>query len=613
MPAGVASRSTRRRSRSTPAARRWWEARGRRSGGSRRSRAATTTSCCSPCRRAWRGRLGTCRTRVAEPPLTRIGVLTRRPGRTRAAAERHDASNCPEGSSTCVNATRPCSLHNRSCGKSSRRSEPPWGSCSSTKTTIRDSRYAARQALRGRSRRQPPSARRSRSRPRPTARAKRRRLASASAPASPPPTRRCCPVGTVVRLDTPDSRYDGIWTIMDTGPAVQGRHRRSVSVELPRRAAVRPPADRAQRAAARAGIRRTASPAASTRSIVQREERDARRLPDSRRSRSDPRPPASLTPPVVPAVAQSAGQFVRSARTAARTAGDRCPAAPAAPDASPTRAARPCGTPGCDPCPGSSTADARSRSSSGPRISTRSASRISSSVSVSMLDVASSSISTGGSNASARANDSSCFCPTDSVAPRSTTVASRPPSASTNRSACTAVSARRTSASLMRGVAQPHVAGNRAGEQMHVLQHEPEDARAARSSGSSRMSTPSTRDAPAGDVVEPQQQVDDRRLAGAGGADDADALARFDRERRRRGAPSRRRCRQTRRARTRCAAAGPARAEAASYVPERSCLTTVVPGLQPRLRSPPGCRAARKSARTRPSPPCRTLNFSDRS
>jgi 3D (Asp-Asp-Asp) domain-containing protein len=31
------------------------------------------------------------------------------------------------------------------------------------------------------------------------------------------------PVGTVVQLDTPDTRYDGIWTIMDTGPAVQGR------------------------------------------------------------------------------------------------------------------------------------------------------------------------------------------------------------------------------------------------------------------------------------------------------------------------------------------------------------------------------------------------------
>ena len=59
-----------------------------------------------------------------------------------------------------------------------------------------------------------------------------------------------------------------------------------------------------------------------------------------------------------------------------------------------------------------------------PAISTRSASRISSSVSVSTLDVASSRIRTRGSNASARANDSSCFCPTDSVAPRSATGAS---------------------------------------------------------------------------------------------------------------------------------------------------------------------------------------------
>ena len=31
------------------------------------------------------------------------------------------------------------------------------------------------------------------------------------------------PVGTVVRLDTPDPKFDGIWTVMDTGPAVQGR------------------------------------------------------------------------------------------------------------------------------------------------------------------------------------------------------------------------------------------------------------------------------------------------------------------------------------------------------------------------------------------------------
>ena len=56
-----------------------------------------------------------------------------------------------------------------------------------------------------------------------------------------------------------------------------------------------------------------------------------------------------------------------------------------------------------------------------PDISTCSASRMSSSVSVSTLDVASSRIRTRGSKASARANDSSCFWPTDSVAPRSAT------------------------------------------------------------------------------------------------------------------------------------------------------------------------------------------------
>jgi 3D (Asp-Asp-Asp) domain-containing protein len=31
------------------------------------------------------------------------------------------------------------------------------------------------------------------------------------------------PVGTVVRIDTLDSKLDGIWTVMDTGPSVQGR------------------------------------------------------------------------------------------------------------------------------------------------------------------------------------------------------------------------------------------------------------------------------------------------------------------------------------------------------------------------------------------------------
>ena len=32
------------------------------------------------------------------------------------------------------------------------------------------------------------------------------------------------PVGSVIQVDAPGTRYDGVYTVMDTGPAVQGRH-----------------------------------------------------------------------------------------------------------------------------------------------------------------------------------------------------------------------------------------------------------------------------------------------------------------------------------------------------------------------------------------------------
>jgi 3D (Asp-Asp-Asp) domain-containing protein len=32
------------------------------------------------------------------------------------------------------------------------------------------------------------------------------------------------PVGSVVQVDAPGTRYDGVYTVMDTGPEVQGRH-----------------------------------------------------------------------------------------------------------------------------------------------------------------------------------------------------------------------------------------------------------------------------------------------------------------------------------------------------------------------------------------------------
>jgi 3D (Asp-Asp-Asp) domain-containing protein len=32
------------------------------------------------------------------------------------------------------------------------------------------------------------------------------------------------PVGSIIQVDAADSRYDGIYSVLDTGPAVQGRH-----------------------------------------------------------------------------------------------------------------------------------------------------------------------------------------------------------------------------------------------------------------------------------------------------------------------------------------------------------------------------------------------------
>jgi 3D (Asp-Asp-Asp) domain-containing protein len=32
------------------------------------------------------------------------------------------------------------------------------------------------------------------------------------------------PVGSVIQIDSPEARYNGIYTVMDTGPLIQGRH-----------------------------------------------------------------------------------------------------------------------------------------------------------------------------------------------------------------------------------------------------------------------------------------------------------------------------------------------------------------------------------------------------
>jgi 3D (Asp-Asp-Asp) domain-containing protein len=90
-------------------------------------------------------------------------------------------------------------------------------------TTIRDSRYAARQATMAETTALPQPG--SRLRFTATAYCKGETTASGvsvrTGIAAADPA--LLPVGTVIRIDTPDSKLDGIWTIMDTGPSVQGR------------------------------------------------------------------------------------------------------------------------------------------------------------------------------------------------------------------------------------------------------------------------------------------------------------------------------------------------------------------------------------------------------
>jgi 3D (Asp-Asp-Asp) domain-containing protein len=90
-------------------------------------------------------------------------------------------------------------------------------------TTMRDSRYAARQAAMADTSAAPQPGAQLRFTA--TAYCKGETTASGvvvrTGIAAADPT--LLPVGTVVRIDTTNEQYDGIWTIMDTGPAVQGR------------------------------------------------------------------------------------------------------------------------------------------------------------------------------------------------------------------------------------------------------------------------------------------------------------------------------------------------------------------------------------------------------
>ena len=75
------------------------------------------------------------------------------------------------------------------------------------------------------------------------------------------------------------------------------------------------------------------------------------------------------------------------------------------------------------------------------------------------------------------------------------------------------------------GLAVGDVVADRAAEQPRVLQHHADAATAARGGASIAMSRPSSVMRAAVELVEPHDQVDERRLAGAGRPDDGDGLA----------------------------------------------------------------------------------------
>ena len=70
------------------------------------------------------------------------------------------------------------------------------------------------------------------------------------------------PVGSVVEIDVAETKYNGIYTVLDTGPAVQGREIDIYMWSCHEALRVRPPADSPDRAAPRlepAARRRRAS------------------------------------------------------------------------------------------------------------------------------------------------------------------------------------------------------------------------------------------------------------------------------------------------------------------------------------------------------------------
>jgi 3D (Asp-Asp-Asp) domain-containing protein len=97
------------------------------------------------------------------------------------------------------------------------------------------------------------------------------------------------PVGSVLEVDAPGSRYDGVYTVMDTGPRVQGRH-----VDLYMWSCYE--ALRFGRPRVRLNVLRLGwSPAQSAPSLIDRLFR--RREAAAQQQATQPQPPATPSPP----------------------------------------------------------------------------------------------------------------------------------------------------------------------------------------------------------------------------------------------------------------------------------------------------------------------------
>ena len=305
---------------------------------------------------------------------------------------------------------------------------------------------------------------------------RRRHRASRRRPASPPPIRSCCRSARSIEIDSIEPRYNGIYTIMDTGPRVQGRQ---VDIYM---WSCNEALQFGRRPVRLVVLRLGWNPRATTPGFIDRCSSAAEPAAAARRARCRLRASPQRTPRVqserrsLPqlfsfhVLFRRFGLVLQLEQLEVDAALRR-----AAPGACPASRSRPlCSTRILSM---SWIVDRRCAMAIvvRPAISACSASRISSSVSVSTLDVASSRISTRGSNASARANESSCFCPTDSVAPRSATGARVAVRQALDERVRVHGAGRPPQPLVVDGrVAQPDVVGNRAGEQMHVLQHEAE-------------------------------------------------------------------------------------------------------------------------------------------